>query len=143
MATSRNGSEIRVERSEHKVRVNGWLSFLVPGAIATYGAFLSDSLTDWLLVAAFFALGLHLIRHNFKRRDVVVITPDRIGHGPVGGELTWIDRTGLHSVYIADNVIFQIQLFDPEGKLRNSFVLSNFDSKELRQAFSEAGFEQR
>lgn len=125
------------------MRVNGWSSFAAPAAVGSYGAFLSDSVTDWLMVASMLALGFFLLHHNFTRRDVCIITPERICHGVIGRELSWIDRTDLHSVYIADNFIFQVQLFDREEKLRHSFVLSNFDSKELRQAFSEAGFEQR
>jgi hypothetical protein len=46
-------------------------------------------------------------------------------------------------VYVADNFLLQVRFYDAAGKTRESFVLANFDSKELREAFAEAGFEMR
>lgn len=143
MTITREGTDIRVERSEHKARTNGWFSFLFPAAGAVYMAAYADSAGEWLLTIPFLALGLFLLRHNLTRRDFCLITPDKVEHGIIGGRSWSIDRGPLASVYVADNFLLQVRFFDAAGKTRESFVLANFDSAELREAFEEAGFRMR
>lgn len=139
MAIYRSDSEIRVERSEKKTRFTGYFGFGCFAAIGLFGVTVADDTTDWMIVAAIFVVGLLLARNNFKRRNVCIIRPAEIGYGFIGGKMWWFDRAPVASVHVVDNILVQVLCTHADGVLRESFVLSNFDADELRDAFREAG----
>jgi fatty acid desaturase len=138
----REGSEIRIERSEEKARQIAGACFLVPALVAVWGLFVADELRDWLFLAGFIGLGIHLGRHNLRHRDICIIRPDQVGY-TVAGEMRWIDRAPLAFVQVIETLIVQVVFFDVQGKTRESFTLGNFDVGELREAFEEAGIPSR
>lgn len=139
MAIYRDGSEVRVERSEKKARTIGFLMLGGTAFLAAYAAPSADRASDWLLIAGILGLGVLLLAGNLRRRNVCVVRPNEIGYSHRKGEMIWFDRADIDSIQIADNLLLQVRCFDRAGKLRQAFVLSNFEKSELREAFEEAG----
>jgi hypothetical protein len=138
MTVNREGSEIRIERSEAKARQIAGACFLVPALVVVWGLFVADEVVDWLFLVGFLALGIHLGRHNLRHRDICIIRPDQVGW-TVAGKMRWIDRAPLASVQVVETFVLQVAFFDAQGKTRESFTLGNFDAGEVREAFEEAG----
>lgn len=141
MAIYREGSEIRIERSEKMARLAALA--MSGGAIylAGYGATKSDDLAGWMLVAAVLLLGAGLSFVALRQRHVVIIRPDQIGAGHIGRNILWCDRSEIESVQIATNLLLQLRFYNAQGELRQAVVLSHFDKNELREVFEEAGIQ--
>lgn len=135
----REGSEIRVERSEEKARNTAYLGTVFSVGLGVYVATLADRPLDWLIVAGFLTAGLLLCRETLRRRNVCIIRPDEIGHGDIGGKMYWFDRGPIARVTVADHLFVHVFAWDRNGESRESFVMAHFDAAELRQAFEEAG----
>lgn len=143
MAIHRDGSEIRIERSEKKARWTGYIAFAGCAALGIYVIPTADSARDWLFVAGFFLFGLLLLAGNLRRRHVCVIRPDQIGHGSLGRKMWWFDRGPVESIQVVDSVILQVLVFHHDGVQRESFVLHNFDASDVREGFEQAGIRVR
>lgn len=142
MVIFRGPSEIRIERSESRARVTGWVLFVGLAGLAVSGAFVSklDSAADWLSVGSLFLLGLLFLRLNLGSRMVVVIRPDKIGHGHMGRDMWWVDRSGITSVSITAVDEFAVHLGRSDGRPGETLFLNDsFDRAELEDAFEEAG----
>lgn len=139
MPIYREGSEIRVERSEKTARLTALAGSAAALYVAGYGATKSDDLAGWLLVVAVLLFGAGLSFVALRQRHVVIIRPDQIAAGHIGRDLAWYDRSEIESVEIAINVLLQLRFYDTQGQLRQAVVLSHFDKNELREAFEEAG----
>ena len=138
MAIYREPSEIRVERSEKAARLGAVLGLGSFGGVAVYYATLVDGPSDWFAVGAVFIVGVILGMAIYRKRDVCIIRANQIGWGSIGGKLTWVDRTDVHSVRVVNNILLEVQCFDAQDELRQAFFLTHFVPAELREALEEA-----
>ena len=143
MAIYREGSEIRVERDEKSTRVGAAAGAAAVLFVAGYFGTLSDSATDWMIVAAVLLIGLSIAAATLRRRNVCIVRPDQVGWGNVGRELTWFERGDLRYVKIVNNLVLQVQFYDGQDQLRQAFTLTNFKAAELRESFEEMDWQVR
>lgn len=139
MTVYREGSEIRVERSEKAARLGAALGPGVFGFVAAYFGTLADSRNDWLVVGVVFLVGVLLGVGIYRKLDVCTIRPDQIGWGSIGGKVMWFDRVDVHSVKVVNNILLEVQCFDAQDQLRQAFFLTHFVPTELREALEQAG----
>jgi peptidoglycan/LPS O-acetylase OafA/YrhL len=87
MTIYREGSEIRVERSEKRAWTIGLLMLGGGAFLAAYSAPHADRTTDWLLVAGMFLFGVLLLIANLRRRNVCIIRSEEIEYVFIGGPM--------------------------------------------------------
>lgn len=139
MSTRQEGSELRVERVEWAVWVTTAVQAVFGLVLAVYFFLGFDGATRYVVAAVVSGLAGLLCWVNFRRRHILVITPDRVGCGFVGGQMWWVDRNRIGSVRVFQSLLLEVRFYGPEGRLFATHVLSHFDAKEIRRAFESAG----
>ncbi len=139
MSTRQEGSELRVERVEWAVWVTTAVLAVFSLVLAVYFLLGFDGAARYVVTAVGLGLAVLLCWLNFRRRHILVITPDRVGCGVVGGQMLWVDRNRIGSVRVFQGLLLQVRFYGPDGRLFATHVLSHFDAKEIRRAFDSAG----
>ena len=139
MSTRQEGSEVRVERVEGAVWVTNAVLAVFSLVLLVYFLLGIDGAARYAVAAVGSGLAGLLCWVNFRRRHILVITPERVGCGFVGGQMFWVDRNRIGSVRVVQSLLLQVRFYDPDGRLFASHVLSHFDAKEIRRAFESAG----
>ena len=74
---------------------------------------------------------------------MLVIEPDRLGITKGKKPTVWSERAGIGFVRVTGLPYPTVWLYSLEGKLLDTYAFFDFDPKELRQAFREAGIPER
>ena len=137
---SRVGEEIRVERQEWR----RWVELVAGG-----GVFLGvlwflvfapgKRPAPYLAVLVLLAVFVATVRFYLRRRDVLIVSPDRLGHGAVDGPIRWIPRDEVGSVRIRRTPLFDVSFYDKNDRFLTSAIFSFFSVREVREAFESAG----
>ena len=139
MVTSQDGSGVRVERVEWAAWFTTGVLALFTVVLAVYFLSLPGRVTGYVVAAVISSLGFVLCRTNFRRRHVLLIEPDRVGYGFVGGPMWWVERDRIGAVRVHRNLLLQVRFMDTDGRLLAAHVLSHFDPGEVRRALESAG----
>ena len=72
-----------------------------------------------------------------------MIEPDRLGITKGKKPTVWSERAAIGSVRVTGLPYPTVWFYSPAGKLLDTYPFFDFDPKELRQAFREAGIPER
>jgi phosphate/sulfate permease len=139
----RNADEIRVEPDAWRVVVGSVVFGLLGIAIAAYiiGTAIDSRRTEAIgfSVLVLAVIGA-LIAHQVLRPNALVIRPDAVGLTRVR-KMRWVSRESFERVKVVFNMFGpDVLLMSASGKTVRSLVVTQLLMKELRQAFTEAGY---
>ena len=139
----RKADEIRVEPDSWRV-LSGSVVFGLLGVVAAayfIGTAIDSRRTEAIAFSVLLlALTGALIARQVLRPNALVIRPDAVGF-KTGKEMRWVSRESFDRVKVVFNMFGpDVLLLSASGKTVRSLVVTQLLMKELRQAFTEAGY---
>jgi hypothetical protein len=139
----READEIRVERDAWRVVVGsaGMIVLALVVAAIFIGSAIDSRRTEAMAFSVLvLAVMGALVAHQVRRPDVLIIRQDQIGY-TAGKELRWISRGSFDRVKVVLNMFgSDVLLMSAQGKTMHRLAPSQLIVKDLRQAFTEAGY---
>jgi hypothetical protein len=139
----READEIRVERDEWRILLVSMVLGVCGIVLAAVfiGTAIDSRKSEAIGFSALLLLVVGaLVAHQQVRRDVLIIRPDQIGY-TAGKELRWISRGSFDRVKVVLNMFgSDVLLMSAQGKTVRRLAPSQLIVKDLREAFTEAGY---
>jgi hypothetical protein len=139
----READEIRVERDAWRVVVGstGMIALALVLGVIFIGSAIDSRKTQAIGLSALVLVAMGaLVAHQVLRPDVLIIRPNQIGYA-AGKELRWISRSSFDRVKVVLNMFgSDVLLMSAEGKTVHRLAPTQLIVKDLRRAFTEAGY---